>query len=66
VSQAKAQLSKLIEKALLGGEVIVAKGDRPLVRIVPIKPLSRKPGTGKGVRMAADFHATPEDFGDYT
>lgn len=33
---AKTQLSKLIEAALDGEEVVIARGKRPVVKIVPI------------------------------
>src|SRR5208283_4821265 len=33
---AKAQLSRLIEAALSGEDVVISKGDRPVVRLVPI------------------------------
>jgi antitoxin (DNA-binding transcriptional repressor) of toxin-antitoxin stability system len=33
---AKTQLSKLIEAALTGEEVVIAKGDKPVVRLVAI------------------------------
>ena len=33
---AKTQLSKLIEAALAGEEVVIAKGDKPVVRLVAI------------------------------
>lgn len=36
VHAAKTNLSKLIEAALAGEEVVIAKGKRPVVRIVPI------------------------------
>jgi len=36
VHAAKTNLSKLIEAALAGEEVIIAKGKRPVVRIVPV------------------------------
>jgi prevent-host-death family protein len=42
IHQAKTNLSKLIAKALAGEEVVVAKGKEPVVRLVPIKPLTRK------------------------
>jgi prevent-host-death family protein len=48
VGEAKARFSELAQKAMLGEEVIVAKGNKPVVKIVPIKPVRRKPGTGKG------------------
>jgi antitoxin (DNA-binding transcriptional repressor) of toxin-antitoxin stability system len=33
---AKTQLSRLIEAALAGEEVVIAKGDKPMVRLVAI------------------------------
>ncbi len=36
VHAAKTNLSKLIEAALAGEEVVIAKGKRPMVRIVPV------------------------------
>lgn len=34
IHEAQAQLSKLIQQALAGEEVIIAKGQQPLVRLV--------------------------------
>lgn len=36
VHAAKTNLSKLIEAALRGEEVVIARGDRPVVRLVPV------------------------------
>ena len=36
IHAAKTQLSRLIEAALAGEDVVIAKGDRPVVRLVPI------------------------------
>jgi prevent-host-death family protein len=38
VHEAKTQLSKLIDAALRGEEVIIAKAGKPAVRLVPLKP----------------------------
>jgi len=69
VAEAKAKFSELIQKVLLGEEVIIAKDHQPLVKIVPLtKPLhKRRPGSGAGQVqfMAEDFDATPADFDDY-
>ena len=35
IHEAKSQLSKLIESALAGEEIIIAKAGNPLVRLVP-------------------------------
>ena len=70
VAEAKARLSDLVRKALLGDDVVIAKDNKPLVRLVPLGPLAdglrRTPGSAKGqVTMAADFDRTPDDFGHY-
>lgn len=45
--QAKASLSRLVERALAGEEVIIARNGKPLVRLVPVpepqKPLTPTP-----------------------
>lgn len=38
VTEAKAQLSRLLNAALAGEEVIVARAGRPLVRLIPVAP----------------------------
>ncbi len=40
VHAAKTNLSKLIEAALAGEDVIISRGDKPVVRLVPISPKS--------------------------
>ena len=68
VAEAKSHLSDLLRKALQGEEVVIARDNKPLVRLVPLdRPLiSRVPGSARGqVWMAPDFDETPEDFKDY-
>jgi prevent-host-death family protein len=36
IHAAKTNLSKLIEAALAGEDVVIAKGNKPMVRLVPI------------------------------
>lgn len=63
--EAKTRLSRLVEEAAEGKEIIIAKAGRPLARLVPMgrsgKP--RKPGAWKGrVVIAANFDAPlPKD-----
>jgi prevent-host-death family protein len=66
LAEAKARFAELVQKAMLGEEVIVLKENNPVVKIVPIKPLKRKPGTGKGIRISPDFDESLEDFRKYT
>ncbi len=40
VHTAKSQLSKLIEEAMAGEDVVIAKNEKPMVRLVPVE---RKP-----------------------
>jgi prevent-host-death family protein len=60
---AKSQLSALVEEAAAGAEIIIAKAGRPRAKLVPISPVARKPGRGKGkIRISADFDAPlPDD-----
>ncbi len=37
IHEAKTQLSKLIDKAVNGEEVVIAKAGEPIVRLVPVK-----------------------------
>jgi prevent-host-death family protein len=57
VHQAKTKLSKLIEEACEGKEVIIARGKKPVVRLVPVASAQKKrvPGRFKGqLRYSAD------------
>lgn len=57
VYEAKTQLSKLIERALRGEDVVIARAGKPAVRLVKWEPSTeRVPGIWKGqVRFADDF-----------
>lgn len=65
LADAKAHFSEVVQKAMLGETVIVTRENRPVVKIVAIKPAKRQPGTGKGVWMATDFDAPLADFAEY-
>lgn len=69
IHQAKTHLSKLIRKALDGEEVIIAKRDKPLVRLEAVhsKKSKRKLGSGKGLvtYIAPDFDEPLKDFSEY-
>lgn len=46
---AKTNLSKLIAYALAGDDVVIARGDVPVVRLVPVTPRGKRvPGVLKG------------------
>ena len=64
IHEAKSQLSKLVEHAMNGEEVIIAKAGQPMVRLVPIRAdeSPRQGGQWQGrVRIADDFDALPGD-----
>ncbi len=67
ISQAKAELSALIEEVRKGNEVILAKAGKPVARLVafsgPAQP--RTPGSMAGeIWIAPDFDTLPEDLED--
>ena len=65
VHAAKTNLSKLIERALAGEEIVIARGDQPVVKLVPLqaKPPKRQAGTLKGQFTVPDsfFDPLPDD-----
>ena len=50
IHKAKTNLSRLIERACRGEEIIIARGKKPVVRLVAIEDQrgDRKPGAWKG------------------
>ncbi len=67
ISEAKAQLSALIERVLTGEEIIIGKAGKPVARLVkyerPTGP--RQPGALRGrIRIAEDFDELPDDLQD--
>jgi prevent-host-death family protein len=69
IHEAKTNLSKLIQEALDGKEVIIAKDNQPLVRLEVLskaKP-QRRIGQAKDLvlYMADDFDASLDDFQEY-
>ena len=68
IHEAKARLSELVQKAMLGEEVIIARDNKPVAKIVPYRPARRrKLGSAKRkiLYIAPDFDAPLEDFKDY-
>ena len=58
VHEAKTNLSKLIEQACRGKEVIIARGTIPVVRLIPIGEVlgRRQPGVLRGkLRVGPEF-----------
>lgn len=61
IYEAKTHFSRLLERALAGDEVIIAKAGHPVACLVPYRsphPENRKPGSAVGAfQMTDDFDA---------
>lgn len=61
IHQAKTHLSRLVEQAAAGEEIVIAKAGKPLARLVPYAPTARAPrrlGMFKGeIDIPDDFDA---------
>ena len=68
IHEAKTHLSKLIQRVLTGEEIIVAKGKKPVAKIVPIPAFKKERtlGGGKGIvsYISLDFDKSLEEFKD--
>jgi prevent-host-death family protein len=53
---AKTHLSRYVQQALAGEEVVIAKAGRPLVRLMPVET-ERRPRQGGFLRGQATVHA---------
>ena len=65
ISEAKAQLSALIERVVAGEEIIIGKAGKPVARIVRYERERepRVPGALRGkIKFARDFDELPEDI----
>jgi prevent-host-death family protein len=62
VHEAKTQLSRLLDRAHAGEEIIIAKNGEPYARLVPLeKPKARQPGLLKGKLEDSFFDPLPEE-----
>jgi len=58
--EAKTQLSRLVDEAAAGTEVVIAKNGVPLARLAPLRPEPRRRTAGlfkERVRIGRDFDA---------
>jgi prevent-host-death family protein len=68
VADAKARFSSLIRKAMAGEDVVIARDNKPIIKLQPVRRSSRrrKPGSAKGrVWVSRDFGAVLKDFAEY-
>jgi prevent-host-death family protein len=58
VHEAKRHLSRLVERVERGEEIIIARNNVPIARLVPHRSVAREPGRLKGrLRISDDFDA---------
>jgi prevent-host-death family protein len=64
IQDAKTQLSRLIDAALAGEEIIIARAGAPCVRLVSVADAARTPGAAKGKARITDafFEPLPDDM----
>lgn len=68
IQEAKTNLSALIKKVINGEDVVISKGNKPLVKLVLLKSAKskRKLGSAKGkIVIGADFDQPLDDFKEY-
>jgi prevent-host-death family protein len=61
VHQAKTQLSRLLERAHSGEEIVLAKAGKPYARLVPLERKPRVPGIVEGRVDDAFFEPLPDE-----
>jgi prevent-host-death family protein len=69
IEEAKAKLPDLIDAAVNGEEIVIAKDEERLVKLVPLPHAKSRPqfGSAKGlITLADDFEGPLEDFEEYT
>ena len=70
LTEASAELVRLVEAALQGEEIVILKDNQPVVKLTPLEPVQKrrpaKAGSAKGlVWMSEDFDEPLEDFKEY-
>jgi prevent-host-death family protein len=64
IHQAKTHLSRLLQRVAAGEEIVIARGQTPIARLVPLRPEGARPrlGTWAGaIRTSPDFDAPLAD-----
>ncbi len=62
--EAKTNLSRLLDEVLEGQDIVIARGNKPLARLVPYTggKCARKPGVLKGrIKVSEDFDTPLSD-----
>jgi antitoxin (DNA-binding transcriptional repressor) of toxin-antitoxin stability system len=68
IDEARAHLPDLIEAALNGVEVVIAKDEQPIIKLVPVMQSKPQPkfGSAQGlITISDDFDEPLEEFKEY-
>ena len=68
LEEAQARLPELIEAAMRGDEIVIARNDQPSVKLTPIRAGRPRPrfGSARGkISMSDNFDEPLEDFKEY-
>lgn len=69
IAEAKSHFSDLVKRALLGEEIVIARDNKPLLRLTPVAGSKKKrlPGSAKGqiLSIAPEFDDLSADFKEY-
>ena len=68
LNEAKTHLPDLIDEVMNGGEVIITKDKKPIVKLVPVsqEKTQRQAGSAKGmITISDDFDEPLEEFNEY-
>jgi prevent-host-death family protein len=69
IAEAKSHFSEMVRMAMMGEDVVIAKDNKPLLKLVPVAAVrkARQPGTARGqiLSMAPDFDELPANFEEY-
>ena len=68
IEEAKSTLPDLIDAAINGEEIVIAKDDQHIVKLVPVSRAKPRPqfGSAKGlISISDDFDEPLEDFEEY-
>ena len=66
IYEAKAKLSSLIERAMLGEDVVISKAGKPMVKLVRLDvPAKRQLGSARGMFSLPEGWDAPMDDAEY-
>ena len=69
IADAKSHFSELVQKALTGEDIVIARDNKPILRLVPVKAATKKrqPGSAreKVLCIAPDFDEPLAEFAEY-